>query len=119
MTPSARCQAAIELLETIESSSRPADAILQSYFRKRRYVGGGDRRAIQSLVYAVLRKQAQLDWWCHRAGIAPNVRQRVLAALSFRIAWAGIRLDTVFAGDKYGAQALDGAENLRAGSLVA
>ena len=87
MTPSARCQAAIELLETIESSSRPADAILQSYFRKRRYVGGGDRRAIQSLVYAVLRKQAQLDWWCHRAGIAPNVRQRVLAALSFRIAW--------------------------------
>mgnify|MGYP001182500151 CR=1 FL=1 len=114
MTPSARCQAAIELLETIESSSRPADAILQSYFRKRRYVGGGDRRAIQSLVYAVLRKQAQLDWWCHRAGIAPNVRQRVLAALSFRIAWEGIRLDTVFAGDRYGAQALDGAENLRA-----
>ena len=39
-------------------------------------------------------KQAQLDWWCHRAGIAPNVRQRVLAALSFRIAWEGIRLDT-------------------------
>ena len=96
MTPSARCQAAIELLETIESSLQPADTVLQSYFRKRRYAGGGDRRAIRSLVYAVLRKREQLDWWCRRSGGEINSRQRVLAAICFGLAWEGVNLNAVF-----------------------
>jgi len=113
MTPSARCQAAIELLETIESSPRPADAILQSYFRKRRYAGGGDRRAIRSLVYAVLRNRAQLDWWCRRTGAALTARQRILAAVCFRIAWEDVPPEAAFSGDRYGAQAIDNAEGLQ------
>ena len=87
-------EAAIELLETIRSSSRPADAILLILFQEEALRGRW--RPARNPITRLRRfeKQAQLDWWCHRAGIAPNVRQRVLAALSFRIAWEGIRLDT-------------------------
>ncbi len=113
MTPSARCQAAIDLLENIESSSQPADAVLRSYFRKRRYAGGGDRRAIRSLVYAVLRKREQLDWWCRRSGAKTNSRQRILAAICFRITWEGISLNAVFAGGRYGAEVLNKDEIIR------
>jgi len=113
MTPSARCQAAIELLENIESSSQPADAVLQSYFRKRRYAGGGDRRAIRSLVYSVLRKREQLDWWCRRSGAKTNSRQRILAAICFRITWESVSLNAVFAGGRYGAEVLNNDEIIR------
>tara|TARA_B100000676_G_scaffold67991_1_gene68120 strand:+ start:3801 stop:5090 length:1290 start_codon:yes stop_codon:yes gene_type:complete len=113
MTPSARCQAAIELLETIESSLQPADTVLQSYFRKRRYAGGGDRRAIRSLVYAVLRKREQLDWWCRRSGGEINSRQRVLAAICFGLAWEGVNLNAVFCNDRYGTQSLNIDEKRR------
>jgi 16S rRNA (cytosine967-C5)-methyltransferase len=113
MTPSARCQAAIELLKNIDTSSQAADAVLQSYFRKRRYAGGGDRRAIRSLVYSVLRKREQLDWWCRRSGAKTNSRQRILAAICFRIAWENVSLNAVFAGGRYGAKVLNNDEIIR------
>lgn len=59
MTPSARVQAAIELLDQIIAAARdngpPADRILAEGFRQRRYAGSKDRRAIRELVYAAIR----------------------------------------------------------------
>lgn len=59
MTPGARVQAAIELLDAVIAAARsegpPADRILAEWFRARRFAGSKDRRAIRELVYAAIR----------------------------------------------------------------
>jgi 16S rRNA (cytosine967-C5)-methyltransferase len=59
MTPAARVQAAIELLDQIivaaRSKGAPADRIIADYFRARRYAGSKDRRAVRDLVYQAIR----------------------------------------------------------------
>ena len=59
MTPAARVQAAIELLDAIIAAARgqgaPADRLIGEYFRARRYAGSKDRRAVRELVYAGIR----------------------------------------------------------------
>jgi 16S rRNA (cytosine967-C5)-methyltransferase len=67
MTPSARIAAAIELLQTIDAASKPADAAANAFFRARRYIGAGDRRAIAERVWTVLRTRRRLAWWLQGA----------------------------------------------------
>lgn len=59
MTPAARVQTAIELLDRIVEAARakaaPADRILAEWFRSNRFAGSKDRRAIRELVYAAIR----------------------------------------------------------------
>lgn len=59
MTPSARVQAAIELLDGIINAAREsgaaADTLIARYFAERRYAGSKDRRAVRELVYAAIR----------------------------------------------------------------
>lgn len=59
MTPSARVQAGIELLDAIidaaASQGAPADRLIAEYFRQRRYAGSKDRRAVRELVYSAVR----------------------------------------------------------------
>lgn len=59
MTPAARVQAAIELLDSVIASARakgaPADRLIADYFRARRYAGSKDRRAVRDLVYLAIR----------------------------------------------------------------
>ena len=62
MTPAARLQAAIEVLDEIIASARddgpPADTIVTRYFKQRRYAGSGDRRAVRELVFRAIRRAA-------------------------------------------------------------
>ena len=59
MTPAARTQAAIELLDAIIASARDggaaADTLIARYFAERRYAGSKDRRAVRALVYDAIR----------------------------------------------------------------
>ncbi len=59
MTPAARVQAAIGLLDQVISAARskgaPADRILAEWFRASRFAGSKDRRAIRDLVYRAIR----------------------------------------------------------------
>lgn len=59
MTPAARVQAAIELLDAIIEAARnkgaPADRLISTYFKERRYAGSKDRRAVRELVYRAIR----------------------------------------------------------------
>lgn len=59
MTPAARVQAAIELLDAIIEAAKgegaPADRLIADYFRLRRYAGSKDRRAVRELVYSAIR----------------------------------------------------------------
>lgn len=85
MTPSARLAAAIDLLAEMDAAPRrPADAVANSFFRERRFIGGGDRRAISSLVWDALRHWRRTAWRLEQAGGAPTPRLRIAAAEIFR-----------------------------------
>ena len=56
MTPGARLQAAIDLLDQIASSRQSADQILRAWGGANRYAGSKDRRAVADRVYLCLRQ---------------------------------------------------------------
>jgi len=62
MTPAARLQAAIEILDEVIESARddgpPADTIVTRYFKTRRYAGSRDRRAVRELAFRAIRRTA-------------------------------------------------------------
>src|SRR3954452_4391597 len=62
MTPAARLQAAIEILDEFMAPARedgpPADAIVTRYFKHRRYAGSKDRRAVRELAFRAIRRSA-------------------------------------------------------------
>lgn len=59
MTPAARVQAAIEVLDLVIAAAQgqgaPADRLLSDWFRTRRFAGSSDRRAVRDLVYRAIR----------------------------------------------------------------
>jgi 16S rRNA (cytosine967-C5)-methyltransferase len=63
MTPAARLQAAIEILDLVIESARndgpPADALVTRYFKTRRYAGSKDRRAVRDLAFRAIRRAAE------------------------------------------------------------
>jgi 16S rRNA (cytosine967-C5)-methyltransferase len=65
MTPAARLQAAIDILDEIFDALRyngpAADVLVARYFRSRRYAGSKDRAAVREHIYAALRYAATLD----------------------------------------------------------
>jgi 16S rRNA (cytosine967-C5)-methyltransferase len=65
MTPAARLQAAIDILdevfEALRSNGPAADVIVARYFRSRRYAGSKDRGAVREYVYAGLRHATTLE----------------------------------------------------------
>ncbi len=64
MTPAARVQSSIEILDTIIEAARsqgaPADRILAEWFKSHRFAGSKDRRAIRELVYSAIRACGEL-----------------------------------------------------------
>ena len=81
MTPAARTQAAIELLDRIETEAPAADWIMRDYFRKRRYAGSGDRRAVGQIVFTVLRQRGLIDWRLEQAKLPNDNRLRAFLSL--------------------------------------
>jgi 16S rRNA (cytosine967-C5)-methyltransferase len=63
MTPAARLQAAVEILDEVIASARDdgpaADAIVGRYFKTRRYAGSKDRRAVRELIFQAIRRTAE------------------------------------------------------------
>lgn len=59
MTPAARVQAAIDVLDLVIEAARsngaPADRLISEWFRARRWAGSGDRRAVRELAYRAIR----------------------------------------------------------------
>ncbi len=89
MTPGARIQAAIELVDQIltawmQEKRIPADKMLQNYFTSHRYIGSKDRGQVSELVYWVLRHKAALEWWLERTQQRVHGRTYIFAALVLR-----------------------------------
>lgn len=126
MTPGARLQAAVEILESLEMPSSsgvvPADRFLAGYFRARRYMGSGDRAAVRAHVYGVLRCRACLDWWLARHDMPATSRSRVIAAQLLEREdgpeMVSAALAAHFNGEGYGPAPLSEAERALAGALA-
>ena len=100
MTPAARLQAAIELADAVIASARddgpPADAIVQRYFKTRRYAGSKDRRAVRELLFRAIRHAAE----------RPATGRAALVGL----AASDADLAPLFDGSPHGAAAIDPGE---------
>ena len=59
MTPAARLQSAIEVLDLVITAALangpPADRLLADWFRGHRFAGSSDKRAIRDHVYSAIR----------------------------------------------------------------
>ena len=106
MTPAARLAASIELLAGIaEAPRRPADAVANDFFRNRRYIGSGDRRAVSERAWRCLRHQRRLTWWLARAEVAPTPRLLVAASLVLE-GWTPSGVAQSYSGGQYGPASL-------------
>ncbi len=85
MTPAARLQAAIDLLDEIIAAARAdgaaADTLIARYFAQRRYAGSKDRRAVRDLVYRAVRYFGEAPLSGRAAMIALAREDEMLAAL--------------------------------------
>ena len=88
MTPAARLQMAIEILEGLSATFQPTDRFLKAWFRTRRFAGSKDRRAIAEQVFSVQRSRARL---AHRMG-NDSPRALIIASLPPE------EIDTLFTG---------------------
>ncbi|WP_455373500.1 RsmB/NOP family class I SAM-dependent RNA methyltransferase [Limibacillus halophilus] len=122
MTPAARLQAAIELTAVLLPLERPADQLVASFLRSRRYIGAGDRRRVLEIAYGVLRCRAKLLWWLERQGFETGdeegtARALVIAFLILLEEWSADRLAGSFDGQRYNPPRLSDAERHLAKAL--
>ncbi len=108
MTPAARVQAAIEVLDAVIAAARvngaPADRILADWFRPRRYAGSGDRRAVRDLVYAAIRS----------CGEVPSGGR----AAMLRLAAGDPALAALFSGERHAPAPVDPDEAVAEGGIA-
>ncbi len=82
MTPAARIQSVLEILERIEKSPIPMDLTIGDYMRNRRYIGSKDRSAIVEKTYDIMRHHARIHWVLGELGVgSPSPRLRLLTSL--------------------------------------
>ena len=114
MTPAARVAAAIEVLGLIEALNRPADKVVERWFRDHRFAGSKDRAAINEIVYGVLRRRATLAWGIRRFTSAQVVgpRSLVLAELARSVSLKQTGVVELFDSSRYGPSALTEEEVL-------
>ncbi|WP_231714752.1 RsmB/NOP family class I SAM-dependent RNA methyltransferase [Enhydrobacter aerosaccus] len=104
--------ATIELLDEIVSrSDRPADLVANAFFRARRFIGGGDRRAISERVWGILRRYGQLAWWLDRTRHPDRSGRAIVGADLMLVEKVPLHdLQAMFDGGRYRPAPLDEAE---------
>ena len=101
MTPAGQLAAAIDLLAEIEADPRPADAVANHFFRSRRFIGGGDRRQVSSLVWGVLRARRHLGWWLSHFDL-PETPRLLLAVQALFTGMTPHKIAMAFTSGRYG-----------------
>ena len=109
MTPPARVQMAIELLDKIIVAAREngpaADTIIATWFRERRFAGSKDRRAVRDHVYAAIRAFGMMPKNGRIAMVGLTKKDKALAS--------------AFDGSNYGPPVIEQAEQRAALSPLA
>lgn len=108
MTPAARVEAAIGLLDQVIASAlakgAPADRILADWFKAHRFAGSKDRRAVRELVYRAIRACGP---------VPPNGRAAML-----RLAEDDPTLAPLFDGSPYGPAPVEAGERVAEGGIA-
>ncbi len=108
MTPAARVQSAILILDAVIEAARnngaPADRIVKDWARDNRYAGSKDRRAVRELVYGAIRA----------CGAVPHSGR----AAMLRLAETDLSIAPLFDGSHYGPPAIGDAEQAAAGGVA-
>lgn len=104
MTPAARVQAAIDILEIWLAGEDGLDRVLTSWGRAHRFAGSGDRRRIADLVYDAVRRRRSAAWvaGCHEGDPRGLIRGSLMLD--------DCPLDSLFDGSRYGPTALTAEE---------
>lgn len=101
MTPAARVQTAIELLEPILDGT-PAERVLTQWARKSRFAGSKDRAAIRDHVFDVLRRKNSAAF----SGGGETPRSLMIGLLRLQ----GAEMDEIFSGAPYAPETLSEEE---------
>lgn len=108
MTPAARVQAAIEILDLVITATRengpPADRIIGDWFRSRRFAGSKDRRAVRELAFCAIRA----------CGDCPVTGR----AAMLRLAETDDAIAPLFDGSRYGPAPVEADETAAEGGLA-
>lgn len=105
----AQIQTAIDVTDEIGRKDTPADRVMASFFRDRRYVGSSDKAVIADVVYEVQRWRGLYVWMLDEKGFAETPRSLVMAHL----ARTGVDLDgmkAIFTGEYHHPEALTDPE---------
>jgi 16S rRNA (cytosine967-C5)-methyltransferase len=113
MTPGARIQAAIEVLERWRAGAEGLDRGLAAWGRANRYAGSGDRRAIADLVYDATRRLRSAAWVAG-AGEPASARDVLIGSLILDGACEA-ELEALFSGAGHAPAPLSEAERGRLG----
>lgn len=116
MTPTARVQDAIDLIEKILISPRPADGAVLAFFRGRKFVGAKDRRAISDQVWRIQRHRARLMWML--GSEAPHARLFIIADMIANEGMSVDRITSLFSGKRFGPGPLSSHEYQTAQRVV-
>src|SRR5471030_1156496 len=102
----------MELLDEITGrQERPADLVANAFFRARRYIGSGDRRAVAERVWSILRRYGQLAWWLDRTRHPGRGGRAVVAADLILVDGLGLQqAGAMLDGGRYRPAPLDEAE---------
>ena len=108
MTPAARVQAAIEILDLVFEAARnngpPADKIVGDWFRGHRFAGSKDRRAVREHVYGAIRA----------CGPVPESGR----AAMLRLAQGDDAMTSLFDGSQYGPQPIGDGDKIAQGGVA-
>lgn len=108
MTPAARVQAAIEILDAVIAAAKaggaPADRVFSEWFRSRRFAGSKDRRAVRDLVYSAIRA----------CGPIPESGR----AAMLRLVQGDAALASLFDGGRHAPEPIDAAEPVALGGVA-
>ncbi|MEM1300364.1 MAG: RsmB/NOP family class I SAM-dependent RNA methyltransferase [Pseudomonadota bacterium] len=106
MTPPARVQAAIEILDAWMAGSEGLDRVLAAWGRTHRFAGSGDRRRIADLVYDGVRRRRSSAWV---AGTEDDDPRGVIRGSLMQ---DGTPLEPLFDGSRYGPPAMTEEERV-------
>ncbi|TFL17058.1 RsmB/NOP family class I SAM-dependent RNA methyltransferase [Jannaschia formosa] len=99
MTPGARIQAAIEILDRVLAGA-PAERELTAWARGSRFAGSKDREAVRDHVFGALRRLRSSAWLGGQGDVAPE-RMEARAVMAGLLRGQGADLATLFTGDGY------------------
>ncbi len=106
----AQVNEAITILDKILEVKQPADRLISYHFKQNRFIGSKDKAVISSIVYAVLRNKASLQFYLNKFEIEPLARKFVIAFLAIQEHIDLPDMAKIFDGDTYAPKKLKGKE---------